>query len=259
MLNFFSKNKSKGLPKRFWNDEDLSKREKEEIRKDYLFGKCLTGAEFIEILDSEFTPGIKSLGFKGRKNNFYKVDDSIIKTIGIFKNKYGGDCSLTLGVHIKDFPIRNADKFIENNKFTPSHSMIQKTLELDNGNHIFRFGKTKEEGLETVDLMKATLKIKGIAFFEKFSNYPHPFDKIKITDLEKPNDKFSEFGITEKMLVWVHFKKFLARFNHLNGNNEFALKILKKVRNDEYYSKRFTSVGVSPLIEGIDEMIKNYS
>ena len=257
MLNFLKKNKN--LPKRFWNDENLTKSELEEFRRDILFQRCLSSAEFIEILDFEFTPFIKSLGFKGRKNNFYKITGSLIQTIGIFKNKYGGDCSLTLGLHIKDFPTRNSDKLIDNKKFTPSHSIIQKTLELDNGNEIFRFGMNKEEGIETVEIMKYVVEKKGLEFFKKFSDYPHPFDKIKTNDLEKPTNRFSEFGIDSTMLAWIHFKKFIARFNHVNGNNKFALDVLKKAREDEYYSKRFTSVGVSPLIEGIDEMIKNYS
>ncbi len=259
MLSFFKKKKNERLPKRFWNDDDLSKSELDQFRKDYLFNRCISGAEFIEILDSKFTPYMKSIGFKGRKNNFYKIEDSLILTIGIFKNKYGGDCSLNLGLHIKGFPICNSDKFIDNNKFTPSHSIIQKTLELDNGSKIFRFGINKEEGIETVDIMKSVVEKKGLEFFKKFSDYPHPFDKIRTIDLEKPTDKFSEFGIDSRMLGWIHFKKFIARLNHLNGNNEFALNVLKKAREDEYYSKRFTSVGVSPLIEGIDEMIKNYS
>jgi len=259
MLSFFKKNKNKDLPKRFWNDADLTKSELENFRKDSLFGRCLTGPEFIEILDSEFTPFIKSLGFKGRKNNFYKIEDSIIQTIGIFKNKYGGDCSLNIGLHIKDFPVCNSDKIIDNKKFTPSHSIIQKTLELDNGNTILRYGNTREEGIETVLLMNSIVEKKGLIFFEKFSEYPYPFDKIEMSDIEKPSEKFLEYGIDKKMLSWIHFKKFLARFNHLNGDNDFALELLKKARKDEYYSDRFTSVGVSPFIEGLDEMIKNYS
>ncbi len=259
MLNFFKNNRNKNLPKRFWNDEDLTKSELEEFQKDVLFQRCLSSAEFIEILDSEFTPFIKSLGFKGRKNNFYKIEGSLIQTIGIFKNKYGGDCSLTLGLHIKDFPIRNSDKLIDNKKFTPSHSIIQKTVELDNGNTTLRYGNTKEEGNETVILMNSIVEKKGLMFFKKFSEYPHPFDKIKISDIENPSEKFSEYGIDKKMLNWIHFKKFLARFNHLNGNNDIALRLLKKAREDEYYSDRFTSIGVSPLIEGIDKMIVKYS
>ena len=92
MLNFFKKNKNDGLPKRFWNDVDLSESELEEFRKYSLFGRCLTDAAFIEILDSVFTPFMKSLGFEGRKNNFCKTHGSLIQTIGIFKNKYGGEC-----------------------------------------------------------------------------------------------------------------------------------------------------------------------
>jgi hypothetical protein len=248
-----------GLPKRFWNNNELTTDELEVIKTDLLFGKYISGADFISALDNKFTPYMKTIGFKGRKNNFYKLNDKLLFTIGIFKGKYGGECSLAAGVHIAGFPTPGLDKLLESNKFTTSHCMLHKTLELKNGNANLRYGKTIEDGNETVGLMIDIVTQDGMNFFEKFSLFPSPFNKIKFDDILNPNNKFIEFGISDNMLNWVHFHKFLARFNHHFGDNELALKILKKTRDDEYNTDRLTQKGISPLLSEIDKMIKEFS
>lgn len=129
-----SKTPKHNLPKRFWTQEELGKEDYDKLFKDYSFGRCLTGAEFIELLDKHYTPFIKSLGFKGRKNHFYQVKGNFLFVIGLFKDKYGGELTSNVGIHIVNYPIRGYFEKTEISKVTTSGTIIQKNLILENGN-----------------------------------------------------------------------------------------------------------------------------
>jgi len=246
------------LPKRFWTKEELGKDEYEKLFNDYLFGRCLSGADFIELLDNHFTPFLKTLGFKGRKNHFYKIENKLLFVIGIFKDKYGGECSLNAGVHLEGYPIRGFFEKISASKVTTNGSIIYKALTLENENSSLKFGMNNLEGLETIEFMKELIKNLAIPFFEKFTNFPSPFNEIRISDLQNPNNKFKEFEIDEKMLNWIHFQIFIARFNFDFGEKKLTTEIMSFLRDKEWNSDRFTSKGISPLLTEIDNLINEW-
>lgn len=265
LLNIFNKsdrilsNKiSHNLPKRFWTKDELGKEEYERLFNDYLFNRCLSGADFIKLLDENFTPFLKNIGYKGGKNHFYKSDSNLLFAIGIFKDKYGGECSLNVGVHIVGYPIRGFFEKISPSKVTTNGAMIRKTLELSNGNSSLKFGTDIQEGLETIEYMKTLIEGPGLDFFNKFTHFPKPFSDIELNDFIKPNNKFSEFNIEEKMLKWIHFQIFIARFNFDFGDKVKALQILSYAREQEWNVDRFTSKGVSPLLPEIDKLIDEW-
>lgn len=246
------------LPKRFWTKEELGKEEYDKLFNDYLFGRCLTGAEFIELLDNNFTPFIRSLGFKGRKNHFYKVKDNFLFVIGLFKDKYGGELALNVGIHIVNYPIRGFFDKTEISKVTTNGTIIQKKLILENGNSWLKFGKDEKEGIETIEYMKSLISINGLSFFCQFEDNPAIFSEIKIVNFQNPSNRFEKFGIDEKMLSWIHFKIFVARYNFDYGDRHLAIEIMEKVRDDEWNSDRFTSKGISPLLLEIDKLIDEW-
>lgn len=246
------------LPKRFWTEEELGKGDYDKFFNDYLFGRCLTGAEFIELLDNNFTPFIKSLGFKGRKNHFYKVKDNLLFVIGLFKDKYGGGLTLNVGIHIINYPIRGYFEKTEISKITTNGTIIQKNLILENGNSWLKFGKDKDEGLETIEFMKFLVTKEGVSLFQNYEERPNIFNEIEISDFVNPTNKFQKYGIDEKMLKWIHFQIFVARFNFDYGDKNIANEILKMVRVNEFNSDRFTLKGISPLIPEIDKLINEW-
>lgn len=258
---FRDKNISKklGLPKRFWNANELSENEKEEIRQDILFYRCLSGADFIKILDEHFSPFMRDIGFKGSKNSFYLHKSPLIYTVGIFKDKYGGSCSLNMGVHLDLFPSIITYDMKDPKKMIYADSIISKTLTLENGNSELIFGNTNEEGLETVFIMRDLIKNRVIPQIDKFSQFPKPFVDIELDHFKKPNAKFEDFWISEKTLDWIHFQIYVARINHSLGNIKKAIEMLKYVREREWNAKRFTKPGASPFIKPIDDLITNYS
>ena len=79
-----------------------------------------------------------------------------------------------------------------------------------------------------MDLMIAMVKEKGIPFLEQFENYPHPFDKITLNDLNNPSEAFKDYGIDASMLNWVRFHIFLAKLNLDIENYSLARQIIEK-------------------------------
>jgi hypothetical protein len=239
------------LPKRMWLNEELSKKEIEEYKN--VFDQ-ITGEEFINILNDEFTPLIKSFDFRGSKNNFYKRNSPWIYTINIFKDKYGGNCALNVGIHL-DFVENQIDQLPIPSKFTIADCMISKSIEMDNGNNWYYYGKDRNEGLETVELMASMFKKKAVPFLQKFENYPSPFDKITLSDLVYPTDKYTEYGISKQMLTGSQFQIFLSKIKYTIGQTELALDILEKARAEVLKRNNNSS---SPLVEKINKLLQNY-
>ncbi len=249
MWNIFKKSKSKELqlPKRMWLNEELSDN---EIRKYKHSSNQIAGALFIDILNEKFTPYIKSLGFKGSKNNFYKHAPPWIHTVNIFKNfKYGGECTLNAGVHLDFIEDRVFDKLPVPNKFTVADCIIDMNIPLDNDNGWYVYGATKEEGYETVDMMISMFEKKAIPFLKKYEDFPKPFSDISFADLMNPSDKFIEFEIPKRLLDWVHFRIFLAKVYKHIGDDGLAARILEKTKND---------CDRPALIEPIEKLLNNY-
>jgi hypothetical protein len=235
------------LPKRMWDKTDLSEAEIKAFKNNF---NQISGEDFIRIQNERFTPYIKSLGFKGSKNNFYKRNSPWIYTLNIFKDKYGGECALNIGIHLEYIENQLGELPIPG-KFTISDCIIDKNIAMDNGNSWFYYGINETEGYETIDIMIEMFEKKGIPFLNKLKNYPIPFSLIKPGDIETPSDKFIEYEISIKLLGWVHFLIFLAKFNFNIGRKEFAIKILEKAKTNE-----IIRMPKSPLIEKLNELIK---
>lgn len=240
---------------RMWQDSSLTAKERKKYKDSF---NQITGAEFIEILDENFTPFMKSLGFKGRKNKFYKHEKPFIHCLHVFKDKYGGNCGLTIGVHLDFLEQRIGTEIPVPSKLMADDCLFTKSVDMDNGNSWYYYGLSKEEGRETVDIMINMIKKNAIPFFQLFNSYPHPFDKIKSNDIIAPTDEWEKFDINRESLTWVHFRTFLAGVHWDIGNKEEAQKILHMAREDEYNSNRFIEPGCSPLLKDIDALIEKY-
>ncbi|GGD36543.1 DUF4304 domain-containing protein [Flavobacterium orientale] len=254
MFNLFKKKyrNEHSLPKRMWLNEHLSEKEIEKYKNIW---NQISGAKFIELMDKNFTPYIKSLGFKGSKNNFYKKNKPWIYTVNIFKDKYGGSCAVNVGVHL-DYIENQINTLPIPSKFQVGDCIIEKNIPLDNNNSWFFYGMNENEGIETVELIIKMFNKKGIPFLQKFEKYPNPFDEINFDDLLSPTEKFKEFGIDSKKLDWIHFHIFLSKVNIGIKNYDLAKQIILKAWNDEFNAERFDKKGVSPLLKEIEEIGK---
>ena len=244
--------KKRILPKRFWNNHELTEKERKEYKNTF---NQISGIEFIEILKNNFNPFLKELGFKGSKNNFYQKKSPWIYVLNIHKDKYGGELTINMGIHL-DY-IQNAlDQLPILSKFDIGDCIIDKNLSLENNNSWLVYGKNDIEALETIEFMKELVLEQGIPFIEKFNNYPQPFSNITIDDIKTGNKKFLEYGIDEKLINWVHFIIFLAKVNNNIGNKEKAMELLQLAKIKEI--DRFSGTLNSPLMPKIELLIRDF-
>jgi len=254
MINPFKKKLSKklGYPKRFWNDDELSTKELNKYKDHFT---QISGKQFTNILNNDFTPFMHSIGFKGNKNHFYRLNSPWIFTLQLFKDKNGGACAVNVGIHL-DFVETIHNKLLSPHKFRTSDCILKHSnaIHLNNGNNWLHYGKTNQEAKETARFLIDMVQSKALPFFQQFNNFPHPFSQIKVIDLLEPNAKFTKFGITAKSLKWVHFKIFLSRINKHIGNNQLAIDILETVKQDEFYQEWSTE---NETVRIIDHLIQS--
>lgn len=68
---------------------------------------------FFQILREEFAPALRQLGFLGSGSNFRRVRSEVIHVISIQGDKYGGQCSVNLGMHLSFLPVTWSNKLPE--------------------------------------------------------------------------------------------------------------------------------------------------
>lgn len=240
------------LPIRFWNKSELTDNEKSEYKNNFT---QISGVEFIDILKENFNPFLKELGFKGSKNSFYKKNTPWIYVINLHKDKYGGELTINVGVHL-DYIENPLNVLPIPSKFDITDCIIDKNLTLENGNSWLMYGKNTAEAIETVEIMKELLLEDGIPFLEKFNNYPEPFTNITINDILNNSQKYKDYGIDEKLISWVHFIIFLSKLNNNIGNQEVSLNLLELAKKKEI--ERFSGTQNSPLIPRIEKLISDF-
>lgn len=244
--------KKRVLPIRFWKNSELNEKQKSEFKDNF---NQISGAEFIEILKENFNPFIKELGFKGSKNNFYKKNSPWIYVLNLNKDKYGGELTINVGVHL-DFIENTLDKLPIPSKFNITDCIIDKNLVLENGNSWLFYGKNKTEAKETIEFMKELILEQAIPFLEQFNNYPEPFNKISVEDIKNKTKNFLDFSIDDKLIDWVHFILFLSKVNYNIGNKERAIELLDLAKEKEII--RFSGTLNSPLMPRIEKSIRAF-
>lgn len=243
--------KNRILPKRFWNNDELTEEEKAKYKNNFF---QIPGSEFIELLKENFNPLLKEAGFKGSKNNFYKKNSPWIYVLNLHKDKYGGELTINVGVHL-DFIENNLNILPIPSKFDITDCIIDKNLKLENGNSWLFYGRNKTEAIETIDYMKELVLEQGIPFLEKFNQFPKPFNEISIEDIKKKSQRFNEFGIDEKLIDWVHFIIFLTKVNLNLENKQKALDLIIFAKEKEI--ERFSGTINSPLMPRIEQLIRD--
>ena len=61
-------------------------------------------AHFHAVLKSEFGPKLRELGFKGSGQNYRRLIGDVIHAINIQGNRWGGSCTVNLGIHVTFLP-----------------------------------------------------------------------------------------------------------------------------------------------------------
>jgi hypothetical protein len=236
------------LPKRFWHEHEFNELERNEYRRRYLLSLTISGEEFNELLKQTLHPYLKSLGFKGAKNNYRKHDSPIIQTINLFKDKWGGQTAVNIGVHLDFVPALGTGEILSPAKFTQSHCFIQKNITLPNGKAWFDFGINTKEAEETIDFIIEAIEGQALPFLDNFNKFPEPFINISVDDLHKNNQVLENLYIGFKSIFDLQV---LVAIQNKHQNFDRAKEILKYIDKiiDKDYKKRIQPI-LARLLNG---------
>ena len=227
------------LPQDKWTDN-----EKKEFFDRQLYGRSLTGHEFNGLLKTNFEPWIKTIGFKGSNNNFRKIEpNGLIMTLGLFKDRSGGQLAINFGVHCDFLPVAGL-KMKSGNKFSEIDCFIRKSFDHFENNSWFVYGTNVYEGEETIDYMKDSLAQVGLKFFDSFNDYPDCFLRLTTEDFSKNSGKLTALGLTSH---WFWHQANIAAINNKFDNQENAKKII--VYADTHIIDESFRKLVKPIIE----------
>jgi hypothetical protein len=234
------------IHRRFLPQDKWTENEKKEFSDRQLYGRSLTGQEFNELLKKSFEPWIKTLGFKGSNNNFRKIEaNGLIKTLGLFKDRSGGELSINFGFHCDFLPVVGL-KMKPSSKFSEIDCFIRKTFDHFEGNSWFVYGTDASEGEETIQYMKDSLDQVGLKFFDLFNDYPNCFLRLTVEDFSKDSVKLTSLGLTSH---WFWHQANIAAINNKFDNQENAKKIIDYA--DKYIKNENFRKLVKPIIERI--------
>jgi hypothetical protein len=236
------------IQRRFLPQDKWTEIEKKDFFDRQLYGRSLTGHEFNELLKKSFEPWIKTIGFKGSANNFRKIEDNgLIKTLGIFKDRSGGQLSINFGVHCDFLPVVGL-QMKPSNKFSEIDCFIRKSFEHIEGNGWFVYGAGPFEGEETIQYMKDSLSKSGFKFFDSFNDYPNCFLKLTVNDFSKNTLKLTSLGLSSN---WFWHQANIAAINNKFDNKENGKRII------DYADQNIKDESFRKLVKPIIERIKS--
>jgi hypothetical protein len=234
--------------RRFLPQDKWTENEKKEFSDRQLYGRSLTGQEFNELLKTNFEPWIKTIGFKGSNNNFRKIEaNGLIMTLGLFKDRSGGQLAINFGVHCDFLPVVGL-KMKPANKFSEIDCFIRKSFDHFENNSWFVYGTNVNEGKETIDYMKDSLTQVGLKFFDSFNDYPGCFLRLTTQDFSKNSVKLTALGLTNH---WFWHQANIAAINNKFDNQENGKKII------DYADTHIKDGSFRKLVKPIIDRIKS--
>jgi hypothetical protein len=177
--------------------------------------------DFKKLINKDFSPNIRQLGWKGSGFHFYQSNaNHIVNIFGIQGSWSGGSVCCETAIHF-DFIPDLAHKEIDISKTTYASCVIRNRLSpTGDGDYHWKFRDNAEDNIKSVNQIWDTFKIYGLTFYKDFVNFPFPFDAIKLHDL-KANNNFKLLG---KYYInnSIHFAWLLKEINLFIGRQQIA-------------------------------------
>ena len=181
----------------------------------------MNASEFKKLVAKYFSPKIRELGWKGSGFHFRKKPDNHIGNLfGIQGSWYGGSVCCETAIHFDFMPDLAGLDF---EKSTYASSLIRKRLTPNgDGDYHWSFSNNLEQNIESVKSIWNAFEKHGINFYDDFSAFPYPFDKIKPKDLRKDEN----YRILGKYYVrnYIELANLLKEVNIILDRKEMAIE-----------------------------------
>ncbi|KXS40112.1 DUF4304 domain-containing protein [Methanolobus zinderi] len=186
----------------------------------------MKASEFKKLLKNEFSPALRNLGFKGSGFNYRKItNEHYIYTATVQSCTWGEGCWIELGV-TTDFLPDTLGKEIDVKKVTPYKCEFRKRLKSPTStinDSMWPYGNTEDEANLSIEEMIQVFETEGIAYFDKFKNFPEPLSSITVEDIV--TDIPRKNGLREYSMTEVRLALTLARVHTFLGNKNEAIEL----------------------------------
>ncbi|RKS42567.1 uncharacterized protein DUF4304 [Gillisia mitskevichiae] len=174
-------------------------------------------AEFRKLITKHFSPKIRELGWKGSGFHYRKVDQNhIVNILGLQGSRFGDSIYCETAIHFDFIPDLVGFSY---DKSTYDSCLIRERITPNNSGG-WNLSNKEDINIETINSIWTSFKLQGTKFYEDFSKFPHPFDKIKPQDLRNNTN----YKILGKYFITNHIElaNLLKEINLLIGNKAMA-------------------------------------
>ncbi len=208
----------------------------------------MNATEFKKLVTKYFSPKIRELGWKGSGFHFRKPEKyHVVKIFGIQGNWYGGSVICETAIHFDFIPDLAGNSF---SKTTYASCIIRERLSPKGaGDYHWKLGDKENENIETINEIWAAFEQHGTSFYNDFKEFPHPFDSIDPSDLNKR----SLFGLGRRQNYRILGKYHIPNEIHLI----WLLKEIHWFLGNTDRCKSFAELGLEVANQHATEMAKN--
>ena len=197
--------------------------------------------EFFQNIKSIFVPTIKSFGFNGTGNNYYRKIGHTIQTLNIQGNKYGGSSCVNLGLHFDYLPVNNSLEIKPEKIFKTYYSTFSKRLAPHGQSDYwwqykgkFPFGNSKKSVIH----LNETFLSEGMKLFEKFESDDDVLPHLRL-ELIQQREYIPFFGGITAQRAALTVSRIYAQKHALDKALLFAQEGLKISENAPILVKEF--------------------
>jgi hypothetical protein len=177
---------------------------------------------FFRVLSRILGPELRAQGFAGSGTTYRRLIDPAIHVVNIQGSRYGGECCVNLGVHLRFLPTSLGDLVDPKRISEPNCEFRTRLADHGESDHWWPYGDTECEAERSAEDVLEMFGRRGAPYFAKWSDFPGRFIDLTVADVAR--------GETSKLpghLLELRAALAMARI-HLHMQNremarEFAL------------------------------------
>ena len=140
---------------------------------------------FHQLLKHNFSPLLRTDGFKGSGNAFRRVKGDRIDIVSIQGSRYGGQCCVNVAVHFSFLPSEGGGRITDPKKLKEYDCTFRDRLhEASESDHWWTYGASAAEAEASVADLVDMYRRRGALFFAKFEPFPDVFERITPAELD---------------------------------------------------------------------------
>lgn len=177
---------------------------------------------FFNVLKEEFAPKLRDAGFKGSGQNFRRINGEIINIINIQAHKYGGSCSVNLGLHLTFLPLNRAAQLPDIRKIREIDCEFRMRLAPNNkSDYWWKYGGLLHSPTKKARHLIETYFEYGEPHYKEFDEIEKIASMLSIEDIEK-KDYIKVFGGITQQRGALTMARIHMRLGDIPKAREFA-------------------------------------